>query len=153
MSRDHSNLIAAGILAAFGGYVVYTGSRLSYVAEVGPGPGFFPLWIGIGLMLFSAYQMFTAYAAARGRADPGKSIWSDSARALGAWCGLALAIALFRWFGFALSLVLLTVFLLVALERRPAPLALVVGIALAAAFHLTFVIALGVSLPPGPWGF
>jgi hypothetical protein len=98
--------------------------------------------------------MFAAYAAARRRAaDSGKVLWSGSGRALGAWFGLVLAIALLRWIGFALSFVLLTIFLLVGLERRPAPLAVVVGIALAAAFHLTFVIALGVSLPAGPWGF
>ena len=35
----------------------YIGSKLSYVSEVGPGPGFFPFWIGIGLLVFSCYQM------------------------------------------------------------------------------------------------
>ena len=52
-----------------------------------------------------------------------------------------------------LSFVLLTVFLIVALDRRPALLALGVGICLAVAFHLVFVMALDVSLPAAPWGF
>jgi putative tricarboxylic transport membrane protein len=153
MGRDQSNSIAAGCLAAFGIYVFYSGSKLPYVSEVGPGPGFFPIWIGVGLMLFGLYQMLLSGLSARRRADRGVVIWSGSARALSGWVGLALAIALFRWLGFALSLVLLTIFLLVALDRRPMLLALVIGAALAAAFHSVFVIALGVSLPAGPWGF
>jgi hypothetical protein len=48
---------------------------------------------------------------------------------------------------------LLTVFLIVALDRRPALLAVGVGVALALAFHLIFVVALSVSLPVAPWGF
>jgi putative tricarboxylic transport membrane protein len=153
MGREQSNLIAAGCLAAFGIYVFYSGSKLAYVSEVGPGPGFFPIWIGVGRMLFGLYQMLLSLSSARRRADHGVAIWSGSTRALGGWVGLALAIALFRWIGFALSLVLLTIFLLVALDRRSVLHALVIGVALAAAFHLIFVIALGVSLPAGPWGF
>ena len=153
MGRDKSNLIAAAGLAAFGIYVVYVGSKLSYVSEVGPGPGFFPLWIGIGLLLFGAYQMVLSYAAARRRSDQLVPLWSGSGRALGAWLGLAVAIALFRWIGFALGFVLLTNFLIVVLDRRPAGLGVVIGAGLALAFYLLFEIALGVSLPKGPWGF
>lgn len=153
MGRDKSNLIAAASLAAFGIYVVYGGSKLSYVSEVGPGPGFFPFWIGIGFLLCGAYQMVLSYSSARRHADHVVTIWSGSGRALGAWLGLALAIALFRWIGFALSFVLLTIFLIVVLDRRPVLSALGIGAGLALAFYLLFEVALGVSLPAGPWGF
>ena len=153
MGSDKSNLIAAACLAAFGIYVVYVGSKLSYVSEVGPGPGFFPLWIGIGLLLFGAYQMVLSYAAVRRHADHDVPLWSGSGRALGAWFGLAVAIALFRWIGFALGFVLLTIFLIVVLDRRPVVLAVGIGAGLALAFYIVFEFALGVSLPKGPWGF
>jgi putative tricarboxylic transport membrane protein len=153
MGSDKSNLIAAACLAAFGIYVVYVGSKLSYVSEVGPGPGFFPFWIGIGLLLFGAYQMVLSYASARRHSGPVAPLWSGSGRALGAWLGLAVAIALFRWIGFALSFVLLTIFLIVVLDRRPFVLAVGIGAGLAVAFYIVFEFALGVSLPKGPWGF
>ena len=153
MGSDKSNLIAAACLAAFGIYVVYVGSKLSYVSEVGPGPGFFPFWIGIGLLLFGAYQMVLSYASARRHSGPVAPLWSGSGRALGAWLGLAVAIALFRWIGFALSFVLLTIFLIVVLDRRPFVLAVGIGAGLALAFYIVFEFALGVSLPKGPWGF
>lgn len=153
MGSDKSNLIAAACLAAFGVYVVYGGSKLSYVSDVGPGPGFFPFWIGIGLLLFGAYQMVLSYSSARRHPDHGVPIWSGSGRALVGWLGLAVAIALFRWVGFALGFVLLTIFLIVALDRRPVGVAFAIGAGLALAFYLLFEIALGVSLPAGPWGF
>ena len=153
MSRDKSNLIAAACLAAFGIYVVYGGSKLSYVSDVGPGPGFFPFWIGIGFLLFGVYQMVLSYSSARRHAGPIVPIWSGSGRAMGAWLGLVVAITLFRWIGFALGFVLLTVFLIVVLDRRPVLLACGIGVGLALAFHLVFETALGVSLPAGPWGF
>jgi hypothetical protein len=64
-----------------------------------------------------------------------------------------LAIALLGRLGFALSFVLLTVFFIVALDRRPVLLAVGVGVGLAVAFQLIFVTALDVSLPTGFWGF
>jgi putative tricarboxylic transport membrane protein len=153
MGRDKSDLIAAACLAAFGIYVIYVGSKLSYISEVGPGPGFFPLWIGIGLLLSGAYQMVLSYASARRHADHDVPIWSGSSRALAGWLGLAIVIALFRWIGFALGFILLTIFLVVVLNRRPAVLGTVIGAGLALAFYLLFEVALGVSLPKGPWGF
>jgi hypothetical protein len=39
------------------------------------------------------------------------------------------------------------------LDRRPALLAVAVGIALALSFHLIFVVALDVTLPKAVWGF
>ena len=153
MGSDKSNLIAAACLAAFGIYVVYVGSKLSYVSEVGPGPGFFPFWIGIGLLLFGAYQMVLSYASARRHSGPVAPLWSGSGRALGAWLGLAVAIALFRWIGFAPSFIMLTIFLIVVLDRRPVVLAVGIGAGLVLAFYIVFELALGVSLPKGPWGF
>ena len=48
---------------------------------------------------------------------------------------------------------ILTMFLIVALDRRPTLLAVGVGIGLAVSFHLIFVVALDVSLPKAFWGF
>ena len=151
--RDKTGLGAALCLAAFGSYVTYTGSQLPYVAEVGPGPGFFPLWIGIGLLLFSCYQTILCLSAPRQQSKSVQLTWLGSGRALAGWLAMAVSIFLYRWIGFAASFVLLTIFFIVVIERRPALPALGIGVALAVTFHLLFVVALGVSLPAGPWGF
>jgi putative tricarboxylic transport membrane protein len=151
--RDKTGFTAALCLAVFGVYVTYTGSKLSYVSEVGPGPGFFPFWIGTGLLLFSCYQAILSLSAPRKQSETSELSWRGSGRALAGWFTMALSILLYRWIGFAASFVLLTVFFIVVIERRPALPALGIGVALALTFHLLFVVALGVSLPAGPWGF
>ena len=151
--RDRTGFVAALCLAVFGGYVTYTGSKLSYVSDVGPGPGFFPFWIGIGLLLFSCYQTILSLSAPRQQRETAALSWRGSGCALIGWLAMGLSIFLYRWIGFTASFVLLTIFFIVVIERRPAFAALGIGVALALTFHLLFVVALGVSLPAGPWGF
>ena len=127
--------------------------KLSYVSEVGPGPGFFPFWIGAGLLLFSCYQAVLSLSAPRNQSETAELSWRGSGRALAGWLTMALSIFLYRWLGFAASFVLLTIFFIVVIERRPALPAIGIGVALALTFHLLFVVALGVSLPDGPWVF
>ena len=153
MTRDKGNLIAGACLAAFGIYVISVASKLPYVSEVGPGSGFFPLWLGIGLVLLASGLMFASFASSGNRAKIESQSWKTSARALAGWLAMMVAIALLGRIGFALSFVILTMFLIVALDRRSATLAVAVGIGLAVAFHLIFVITLDVSLPVSPWGF
>jgi putative tricarboxylic transport membrane protein len=153
VTRDKGNLLSAACLVAFGIYVISVASKLPYVSEVGPGSGFFPLWLGIGLVLLASGLMFASFASSGNRAENESQSWKASARALAGWLAMMIAIALLGRIGFAVSFVLLTMFLIVALDRRPARLSVAVGIGLAVAFHLIFVTALDVSLPVGPWGF
>jgi putative tricarboxylic transport membrane protein len=149
MVRDKNNLIAGGCLLAFGIYVITGAARLSYTAEVGPGPGFFPLWIGIGVVIFAAVLMLASYAGAKQPAPSG----APTIRALTGWLAVMIAIFLAGRIGFVVSYILLTAFLIYALDRRPVWLAAAVGVGLSVAFHVLFVRALDVSLPAGPWGF
>jgi len=153
MVRDNGNLIAAACLAAFGIYVILAAGRLAYTSEVGPGPGFFPFWIGIGLVVFAVALILTNLASTRRAAIKTSASWTAAGRALAGWFGLALTIVLFGWLGFAVSFVLLTIFFIAVLDRRPLLMATGIGVAMALAFHVLFVIALNVSLPAGPWGF
>lgn len=151
MSKSKGELVAAVCLALFGIYVISVAWKLDYVSDVGPGPGFFPLWLGIGLVVFGAALMGASLSASSVRKQ--SDSWKTAARSLTGWLGLMLAIALLGRVGFALSFVLLTVFFVAGLDRRPIPLALGVGIGLAVAFHLIFAVALDVSLPTGWLGF
>jgi putative tricarboxylic transport membrane protein len=151
MIRDKGNLVAGAVLAAFGIYVISVAVKLPYVSDVGPGPGFFPLWLGIGLVLFASSLIFTTFSSCRTKAKV--QSWQLMARSLSGWLALMVAIALLGRIGFLLSFIILTIFLIVALDRRPALLAIGVGVALAVVFYLVFVIALDVSLPKAVWGF
>src|SRR4051812_35957355 len=129
--RDKSGFFAALCLAALGGYVTYAGTKLSYVSEVGPGPGFFPFWIGTGLLLFSCYQILLCLSAWRRAGESVQPNWHGSGRSLLGWLAMAASIFLFRWIGFSVSFILLTLIFIVVLDGRPVLHALGIGVALA----------------------
>ena len=150
---EKNELYAAVCLGALGIYVVIEALQLPYVSEFGPGPGFFPLWIGIGLTALSLLLMgANRLVSATVESGAGQSR-SAIARALTGWSALMLAIGLLPRLGFVLSIALLTMFLVVALERRSPWLACIVALSVALGFHAVFALALGLSLPAGPWGF
>lgn len=152
MKRNKANLVAGAALVAFGIYVIWIATGMAYVSDVGPGHGFFPLWLGIGLVLFASALIISSLGAAD--IDKKGSVSERSLiMPLIGWLALMAAIALFNRLGFFLSFAILTVFLIVALERRPITLAIAVALGLAAAFHVVFVLALDVSLPKAVWGF
>ena len=153
MTCAKGDLIAGAVLAVFGMYVIWVAAKLPYVSDVGPGHGFFPLWLGIGLVVFAAGLMFASFTSSVTKTKSSSQSWNSMARPLAGWLAVMIAIAVLGKIGFALSFIILTVFLVVALDRRPALLAVGVAVGLAVAFHLIFVVALDVSLPKAVWGF
>jgi putative tricarboxylic transport membrane protein len=150
--RNKSDLISGVCVAALGVYVAVASSRLPYVFEHGPGPGFMPLWLGIGMIVLA----LSLIAIDLTRHAPERTSESGTwpvARALGGWLAAMGGIILLPRLGFSLSLALLTIFLVVVLDRRSFWTALSVGFGLALSFYVVFVLALGLSLPSGPWGF
>jgi len=152
--RSKSELFAGAVLMAFGGFVIHQASALPYTSESGPGPGFFPLWIGIGIALCSCFMLYAYSFRTDTNTEPrAKTSTAEITRALVAWLAFVLAIAVLPLFGFAVSLGLLTMLLILGLDRRSPWTAAGVALGLAFGFHLVFPVALSVSLPAGPWGF
>jgi putative tricarboxylic transport membrane protein len=150
--RNKGDLISGVCVAAFGVYVAFASSRLAYVSEHGPGPGFMPLWLGIGLIVLALSLIAIDLARLTPEGTHKSGAW-PAARALGGWLAVMVSIILLPRLGFSLSLALLTIFLVVALERRSFWTALIVSFGLALSFYVVFIVALGLSLPSGPWGF
>jgi putative tricarboxylic transport membrane protein len=148
--NSKGELLAAILLAGFGSFVIYEARGLPYHSEFGPGPGFFPLWIGVGIVACSLFLMGAAIVRG-GTLIPISRV--EMVRALSAWVAFVLAVALLPLVGFGLSLALLTAFLVLVLDRRSPWVVIGVAVGLALGFHVVFALALGVSLPAGPWGF
>ena len=126
------------VLAALGGYIVYTARGWEYLGQDGPGPGFFPLWYGIAMLVLSAVLVFT------GRQEAG---WKGAGRALATWVAFAVSVAGLKLVGFFISFALLTFFVVAVMYRRPPMVAALVAIGLAAGFWIVFPFALSVPLP------
>jgi hypothetical protein len=103
----------------------------------------------IALSLVMVAQKIRRGAPAR----DGAIDWRAAGRGLGTWAAFTLSVALYKPLGFTVSFALLTCFIVAVVFRRPLLVAVLTAAGIAAAFHLTFAVALDVALPTGLLGF
>jgi putative tricarboxylic transport membrane protein len=150
VEKTRADLAAGLVLIGLGIFIIFQATKLDYSSEYGPGPGFLPLWLGIGFVVLASALLWNS----RGPTDKdSKALWSEAKRALTAWAALIVGMALLKRIGFVLSFTLLSIFLVWAVDRRSPLTAMVVAICSALGFYLIFSVALGLPLPQGPWGF
>lgn len=150
---DRSELVAAVLLIALGIFVAAQAWDWPYLTKDGPGPGFFPLWIGILLAILSILLVALQMKDAAAGKPPAKTDWHGTGRVLVGWLAVMASAALLKPAGFVVSYVLLSAFLIVVVFRQRWTAAAVVSLGSAAAFWLLFAQVLNVRLPAGPWGF
>ncbi|HUQ24157.1 MAG TPA: tripartite tricarboxylate transporter TctB family protein [Burkholderiales bacterium] len=127
-------------LAALGGYIVYAARGWEYLGQDGPGPGFFPLWYGIAMLVLSLVLVFSR--------DEGQKVdWRGSGRAFATWAAFAVSVVLLKVAGFVVGFAALTFFMVAVMYRRPLAVAALVAVGATAGFYLVFPLALGVQLP------
>jgi len=148
----HGDVVSGAVLAALGVYIVLQARAWNYYGPDGPGPGFFPTWYG--LLMVSLALLLVGQTVWRTEAKPeGAAGNGASARALVTWLAFAIMIALMVPLGFLISFTLFTFFLVAFIFQRSLLTAGLTAVGTSLAFHLTFPIALGVSLPTGVFGF
>ena len=144
------DVVSGAVLAALGAYIISEAWQWDYLTEEGPGPGFFPFWYGIAMVVLALILVV------RSAAQPvaGEPVdWHGVGRALTVWAVFSACIALLQVTGFLIALALLTLFVVAVMYGRPLKVALAAAVGNAAGFYLVFSLGLGVSLPTGPLGF
>jgi putative tricarboxylic transport membrane protein len=145
------DVVSGAVLAALGVYIVSAARHWDYHSPEGPGPGFFPMWYGIALIVLSL--LLIAGTVMR-PAPGGKAVeWRGVGRALTVWAAFAVCVAMLQLLGLLTALALLTLFIVSVMYGKPLKTAFAVAIGNAAGFYLVFPFALGVNLPVGPFGF
>ena len=142
----HLDAAVSALLILCGGYISYVGLSYGYLEEGSPGAGFFPLWIGLGLMVFSAINLFKALRRA------GLLETIETAEILRvALCSLAMVV--FVWLSSLIGMVAASFLVMVAIgaifgPRQPrfyAFLAIVSSV-MTAVLYLVFGVMLAVPL-------
>jgi putative tricarboxylic transport membrane protein len=149
---NKAEALAGALVSAVGLVLLFHASRLEYLVEEVPGPGFLPLWLGIGILACGVILAVKALypALARGHAEPiewpERAGWVQIAIMLG---GLAIALYVLEPLGFLLTASLFIAGLMFSLGVRSWPKLIGMPIAAAVVLHLVFVTWLGVPLPMG----
>jgi hypothetical protein len=148
-SLRNSDVIAGGVLAALGAYIIIESREWGYFGDDGPGPAFFPAMYGIAMLVLSLVLIVTA--AKKG--DGQEFDWRAIGRAGIVWVAFALSVALMPWLGFLVSFALLAFFTIAFIFRQPLTTAGIVAVGASAAFYVVFPLALSLPLPTGVFGF
>jgi len=146
----NGEVLAGAVLAALGVFIVMQSHAYEYYSADGPGPGFFPTWYGVAMVVLSLAMIVTS---ARNGAEGKPADWRAVSRALVTWAAFAVSVALMGVLGFGISFALLTFCIVTFVFRRSLTTAALTAVVTALAFHVVFPVILEVQLPAGPFGF
>ncbi|MBI3067595.1 MAG: tripartite tricarboxylate transporter TctB family protein [Betaproteobacteria bacterium] len=143
---------SALVWLAAGATVVTEARTLEYTSEFGPGPGFFPFWLGLVVIALGlALLVKSAFRPTNGEelALPGRYAVRQMFLVMASFFGF---VFLAEPVGFLLGIGLLFLFLLVFVERRGWKFSLAVSVVSTLAFWVVFDRALQLQLPRGLLG-
>jgi putative tricarboxylic transport membrane protein len=157
--REAERVVAA-LSMLLGFAVVWQSWRMEYLTELGPGPGFFPLWMGLILTGLSGVWLLSALWRATPETDRRfLPAWNGLRRillVLGALIGVGLAL---EFVGFQLAMFAFVAVVLTALGWRRWGLTVILSCALSFGVYHAFTRWLDVNLPQASieilrrWGF
>jgi putative tricarboxylic transport membrane protein len=146
MQRIHQS--TAVVFVAFAAFVMWQSWGLEYYTKLGPGPGFFPFWLGVvmgGLSLIWLVQV--SRRAGRPKDAAFLPERSGILRILAILAALAVMSAVMDWLGFQVSMFLFLVFLLRVLGQQTLWLTAVVAVLGSVGVYHVFGGYLDVQLP------
>ena len=155
MTTKAVDRLFAGILLLLGLYIVWNALDYGYMRGTTPGPGFFPLWIGLGLTILSAINVIRSVTGAE-KLDA----TFDAAglyKALSIFAAIAMFILLTPLIGMLIGTALLIP--VIAFVLRPrwtlrfAATIAAIALVFPVACHYLFAVYLQVPLVEGPLGF
>jgi len=146
------DVVSGAVLTGLGIFIVSEARNWGYLTPEGPGPGFFPMWYGLALVVLSLAVVVTALAR-RARPPEGATDWHRIGRALIAWLALTVCIAALKVLGFVLGFALLTLFIASGMYGRSFAFGIFSAVVTASVFYVVFPVALNVALPSGVFGF
>lgn len=136
-------------LAALGIYIMSQAWDWTYMAEDGPGAGFFPRWYGAIMLVVSLLLVAGTVLKSDLKAKKSTLQWVELRRAMTCWIALAICVAILKYVGFMTAFGLLTWFIIAIMFRRSQREALAYAIGGAAGFYALFSWGLDLQLPVG----
>jgi putative tricarboxylic transport membrane protein len=151
--KKRADVIAAIILISFSGYVIVESLTMPIYAQYGPGPGLFPLGLGILLAVFSIALLWDGI-------NPRKTDKPSPFQEKRGLVSITLAILglvgyaiLITKLGYLITTFLLVIFLMMVVARDKVKTTALTAIGVTLLLYLIFEVGLHMRLPKGPFGF
>ena len=147
--RVRSDQFSGLMLVALGLYVIWANQPYPFGTIHRPGPGFMPLVLAIFLGLMGLLIAFWG-----GRSRPlAEMPWPEAKRAVTILVAASLAIFALDELGYRLTIMVLLVFLMGVIERKPLLMVAILSIGFPLASYYVVADLLLVPLPLSRWGF
>lgn len=149
-------LIATGVMLVFCLFAIWQSLLLSLTDRLGPGPGFFPFWLGVIGAVLAVTLLITTFREA---ADPAEANTEVLPRGPGAtrWLAVVGALAaltlVMDYVGFRLSMLVFNAALVAALGERRWWVIAIFAVLGSYGVYYVFTTWLDVLLPVGQLGF
>lgn len=126
-------------------------TRLTYMTEYTPGPGFFPFWVGVSLALLSVYLIVESYVRKPSEKDSKKILPEKRMLYRVGFIMLMLVVVRYTmsFLGFPLTLALFAAAILLLLEHYSIFKSVCLGIAYAGVTWFIFEYMLSMGFPKG----
>jgi len=136
----------------FGGYLVFRSREFPYWQDFGPGPGYFPFWLGMIMVSLSAVVLVWVFFFAKEKKEKAVRPQKGMFYPLGVLLAMFACFFLMRTLGFVIPVLLFILVLMEFLERGKWMLH--AGIMILTGFILYYVFAywMGIPFPTGIFG-
>jgi putative tricarboxylic transport membrane protein len=139
----------AVVFLALGVYVVMEARRMEYFTPIGPGAGFFPLWLGVLMVILAVAWLGQVSLGSRVVVPPDfMPQRAGATRILVVLGALVLLAAAIDRLGYCLAMLAFALGLLVGVGRQPLVVALPIALVGSFGIYHVFRYWLGVHLPP-----
>ena len=147
----YANIIAGAAFFLLGiATVTLAWLDLPYTADFSPGPGFLPLWLGIGLTIFSIPVIISDL---RNRDESGKVVRPETVKCVKVLTLIVAVFLLLPVFGFSVGLALITAGGMRLMGKHRWGSCMVIVIVTAVGIHYLFGQWLNIPLPGGMIGW
>ena len=136
----------------FGGYLVFRSREFPYWQDFGPGPGYFPFWLGMIMVALSAYLLVRVFFFSQEKEEKDIGLQRGILYPLTVLLIMFVCFFLMQYLGFVVPVLLFILILMEFLEKGKRKLH--VGITILTGFILYFVFAywMGIPFPTGILG-
>lgn len=142
-----------GLVAGFGLFLLRQALGLGFLDRGSPGPGFWPALLSGALVVLGLVLVVSRLAGGPAGGDFDPPSRSGLRRVLGVWILVLASTLLMEPVGFTVAMVLLSVVIVLVVERKRSVFALVAAVALPVGVYWLFSGPLQVSLPTGLFGY